>query len=82
MTLPFTKLPASVTLQPTPYKVAISDAKLEELQTLLKYSKLAPDTFEGSQEDRKYGVTNKWIREAKETWENVFNWQVLVMYAN
>lgn len=76
MTIPFATLPTNATLQPTPFKVSIPDSDIKELQTLLEISKLAPDTFEGSQKDRKYGVTNKWIREAKETWQNDFDWQV------
>jgi microsomal epoxide hydrolase len=71
----FTKFPsASATIRPKPFKVAILDAQLEELKYLLKYSKLAPNTYENSQEDRKYGITNRWIREAKNTWENNFDW--------
>jgi microsomal epoxide hydrolase len=71
----FTKFPsASATIRPKPFKVAIPDSKLEELKYLLKYSKLAPNTYESSQEDRKYGITSHWIQEAKDTWENNFDW--------
>jgi microsomal epoxide hydrolase len=76
MSAAFTNLPRSATIQPTPFKVSIPQATLDELKTLVKLSKVAPPTYEGSQEDRKYGVTNKWVREAKETWEKDFDWCV------
>jgi len=74
MSVPFTNLPPSATLRPANFNVSIPQAKLDELKTLLNYSKLAPDTYEGSQADRKYGVTNKWIHEAKIVWEKQFDW--------
>jgi microsomal epoxide hydrolase len=74
MSVPFTNLPAKATLRPARFDVSIPQAKLDELQTLLNHSKLAPDTYEGSHEDRKYGLTNKWIREAKSVWEKQFDW--------
>ena len=69
-----TNFPTKATLQPAPFKVSIPKEKLNELQALLRCSKLAPATYEGSQEDRKYGVTNKWIHEAKSVWEDKFDW--------
>jgi len=73
---PFTKFPSdpSATIHPEPFKVAIPDSALDELKLLLKHSKLAPQTYESSQEDRKYGITSQWIKEAKETWEHGFDW--------
>ncbi|KZP29746.1 epoxide hydrolase [Athelia psychrophila] len=71
----FTQLPANATLSLKPFKVDIPDATLDELRTLLKYAKLAPETYEGSFEDRKYGVTNRWIREARDVWATKFDWR-------
>jgi microsomal epoxide hydrolase len=76
MSAAFTNLPRSATIKPTPFKVSIAQSVLDELNTLIKLSKVAPLTYEGSQEDRKYGVTNKWVREAKEKWKNDFDWYV------
>lgn len=67
--------PPNATIKVTPFKVAIPDEALEELQTLLKYSKLGPVTYESVQQDRKYGVTHDWLRNAKDTWQNKFNWR-------
>ena len=74
MSAEFTKFSPKATLHPTPFNVSVPQTKLDELQTILNHSKLAPDTYEGSQEDRKFGLTNKWIRDAKNVWEKEFNW--------
>ncbi|KZP29800.1 alpha/beta-hydrolase [Athelia psychrophila] len=71
----FTQLPSNATISPKPFKVDIPDATLDELHTLLKYAKLAPETYEGSLEDRRYGVTNRWIREARDVWATKFDWR-------
>ncbi|KAF7982194.1 hypothetical protein HWV62_29989 [Athelia sp. TMB] len=71
----FARLPSNATLSPEPFTAAIPDATLDELRTLVKYAKLAPDTYEGSLEDLKYGISNRWIREAKETWATTFDWR-------
>ncbi|CAF1134184.1 unnamed protein product, partial [Didymodactylos carnosus] len=75
MSVPFTNLPRSATIQLIPFKVSIPQSTLDELKSLVRLSKLAPPTYEGSQEDRKYGVTSKWVREAKEKWEKDFDWR-------
>lgn len=62
-TFPFSSLS---TIEPAPVKVDISQSTLDELKTLLKLSKLAPQTYESSQANRKYGITSEWIRDAKE----------------
>ena len=77
MAAPFTKFPsASPTIHPKPFKVAVPDSKLKELKSLLKCSKLAPQTYESSQVDRKYGITYQWMQEAKDSWENNFDWYI------
>jgi hypothetical protein len=81
MPVPFTNFPVKATLHPAPFIVSIPQATLDELQTLLNHSKLAPNTYEGSHDDRKYGVTNKWICEAKNVWEKEFDWQVPALSA-
>lgn len=72
----FAQLPSNATLSPKPFTAAIPDSTLDELRTLVKYAKLAPDTYEGSFEDRRFGITDRWIREAKGAWANTFDWWV------
>ena len=57
-----------------PFKVNIPEKDLEEFKALLKLSKIAAPTYESTHEDRRYGVTDKWLRAAKERWEGGFDW--------
>ena len=75
---PFSTLPVDVKVKLEPLTVAFSDTQVSELQTLIRLSKLAPATWEGLQEDRRFGITTKWITEAKEYWENHFDWYARV----
>ncbi|KAJ4988845.1 epoxide hydrolase 6 [Stagonosporopsis vannaccii] len=58
-----------------PFTLNISDQDIDEWRQLLRLSKLAPETWEGSQEDRRYGVTRKWLAETKEYWLNTYSWR-------
>ncbi|KAJ8114567.1 hypothetical protein OPT61_g3578 [Boeremia exigua] len=58
-----------------PFTLNIPDQDLDEWRQLLKLSKLAPKTWEGSQEDRRFGVTHKWLFETKEYWLNTYSWR-------
>ncbi|KAL1856705.1 hypothetical protein Plec18170_003676 [Paecilomyces lecythidis] len=75
MFLPFSTLPPSAKLSPTPFKAAIPGEKLSELETLVKLSKLAPETYENSQPDGRYGVTTDWLVSMREKWLNSFDWR-------
>lgn len=70
----FNTLPASSTLKVESYRIAVPDAALEELQTALKVSRIAPPTYENAQEDRRFGLTREWVLQAKERWSNGFDW--------
>jgi microsomal epoxide hydrolase len=74
MAAPFMKLPSTATITPSPFHVAIPDEQLSDLKTLLRLSRTAPQTYENLQEDRRYGVTHKWLSTMKEEWLNKFDW--------
>lgn len=76
MSRPFGKVPARAFNSPSPFNVAVPQAQLAEFHTLLKLSKIAAPTYESLQDDGKFGVTHKWITEAKEYWLNQFDWCV------
>lgn len=65
-------LPPNVTIPVTPFKIAIPDAAVEELKTLIKLSKFPPETYEGKH--RKYGITRAWMEEARARWLNGYDW--------
>lgn len=63
------------TLNPQPFTVSIPQSELDELKQLIKAGRLPPATFEGT--DPKYGVTTEWMKTAKETWINDFDWSTV-----
>ncbi len=69
-------LPAKATISAKPYSIDVPQRNLDELQQLLKLSKLPPATYEG--QHRKFGVRNAWMKEAKAQWENGYDWYVLL----
>jgi len=52
--------------------VSFSDDEVNNLQTLVKLSRLPRETYEGKH--REFGITSAWMREAKDQWENSFDW--------
>ena len=74
MSQPYSKVPAAALNSPVPFKVAIPETQLSEFRTLLKLSKIAAPTYESSLEDGRYGLTHKWITEAKDYWLSTFDW--------
>jgi microsomal epoxide hydrolase len=70
---PFSTFSAAVRKAPKPFKVATPQDQIDDMIKLLKLLKLAPNTYDTSLESQQYGVTRKWMIEAKKEWEN-FNW--------
>ncbi|TDZ35744.1 putative epoxide hydrolase [Colletotrichum spinosum] len=64
----FGNLPAGAPKTPEEFTFRVPDQDLEEFKTLLKLSKIGPDTYYNNQEDRRFGVTKKWLTDAKEAW--------------
>jgi microsomal epoxide hydrolase len=65
-----------------PFKLNVSDQDLSEWRQLLQLSKLAPETWEGRQDDGRFGVTNKWLSEAKDYWLNKYDWRAQEKHIN
>lgn len=70
----FGAVPASTLITPEDFVVAFPQAELEDLHALIAASRVGPETFEGLQQDRKYGITTQWLRDAKTAWLEDFNW--------
>ncbi|KAI9376274.1 Alpha/Beta hydrolase protein [Aspergillus egyptiacus] len=75
MSLPFSKLPSAAKITPSPFSIRVPDEKLSEFNTLVKLSKIAPQTYENLQADARYGVTYDWMAARKEEWLNNFDWR-------
>ncbi|KAL4937998.1 hypothetical protein BDV06DRAFT_226412 [Aspergillus oleicola] len=82
MTTPFTKLPPTASITPSPFRVAISDEQLSDFKTLVKLSKIAPQTYENLLKDGRYGVTHEWMTTMKEEWLNNYDWRATEKHAN
>ncbi|KAL2815501.1 Alpha/Beta hydrolase protein [Aspergillus granulosus] len=82
MSVPFSKLPSTATITPSPFRILIPDEQLSELKTLVRLSKVGPQTYENTQEDRRFGVTHEWISARKEEWLNSFDWRAVEARAN
>lgn len=76
MALPFGTVPSGARNAPTPFKASIPDERIKEMQILVRLSKIAPETYEGSQQDRKYGITTEWLSSAKDQWKKL-DWYLL-----
>ena len=70
----FSALPLRARVTPEDFVVAFPQIELDDLRSLVAASRVGPETFEGMQQDRKYGITTQWLRDAKTSWLEDFNW--------
>ena len=73
----FGTLPPNARTTPEHFIVTFPQTEIDDLRSLVKASRVGPETFEGLQQDRKYGITTQWLRDAKTSWLEGFNWYVL-----
>ncbi len=64
----FSTLPNGANDAIQPFILKTSADAVEELKTLIKYSKIAVPTFENSHKDGKYGTDREWMQKIKEKW--------------
>jgi hypothetical protein len=69
----YAQIPAKALKKPEAYKIEVPEKEIEEFKTLLKLSRIPKPTYESLQEDGRYGVSHKWMAEAKNAWEH-FDW--------
>jgi microsomal epoxide hydrolase len=69
----YAQIPAKALKKPEPFTIEIPEKQIGDLKQLLKLSKLPKPTYESLQEDGRYGLSHKWMTEAKKGWEH-FNW--------
>ncbi|KAF2200651.1 epoxide hydrolase-like protein [Delitschia confertaspora ATCC 74209] len=65
-----------------PFTLSIPDNDLLEFKQLLQLSKIGVQTWENQQEDRRFGVTRKWLSETKEYWLTNYDWRAREKYIN
>lgn len=67
-------VPSTAQTAPENLVVNYPQAELDALKTLLAASRIGPETYEGQQQDRKYGITTQWLQNAKKSWLEEFDW--------
>ncbi|KAF4780025.1 epoxide hydrolase [Colletotrichum scovillei] len=70
----FGNLPSGVVKAPEKFTLNVPDQSVDEFQQLLKLSKIGPETWYNKQEDGQFGVSRKWLIDAKEAWLK-FDWR-------
>lgn len=65
-----------------PFTLNVPEQDISDWRQLLQLSKLAPETWEGGHEDGRYGVSHKWLSEAKEYWLNKYDWRAQEKHLN
>ena len=74
----FGKLPSGAASVDS-WTVTTPQEEVDDLRKLVELSKIAKPVYENTQEDNRYGVTRKWLSEAKDYWLNEFSWYVSQM---
>jgi len=65
-----------------PFSLNVTDHDFSEWRQLLQLSKLGPTTYENQQTEQNFGVTQKWLSEAKDYWLNKYDWRAQETYIN
>ncbi|RGP74481.1 microsomal epoxide hydrolase [Fusarium longipes] len=81
MTDNYARIPSGALTQPKPFEVSIDDEKVDELKQLVKLGKVAPPTYESTQKEHNYGITHKWLTDAKDAWLK-FDWRAVEKHIN
>ncbi|EUC37785.1 hypothetical protein COCCADRAFT_33094 [Bipolaris zeicola 26-R-13] len=64
--------------QTTPFELHVEEEKLQDFKTLLKLSPIAKETYENKQDEGghgRFGISRKWIVDAKKEWLETFDWR-------
>ena len=57
-----------------PFETHVSESEIENLKTLLRLSRLGPQTYENSLRDGRLGLSYDWLQHAVSEWSNTFDW--------
>ncbi|KAK5197570.1 hypothetical protein LTR72_005304 [Exophiala xenobiotica] len=76
-------IPQGANIKVDKFTLSISDEELSDFKTLLRLSKLAPQTYENLHtDDGTFGVSHEWMSKAKEYWLNEYDWRTVETYNN
>lgn len=69
----YRSIPRAALTQPTPFRISVPESQVQELKHSIASAKLAPETYENAQQDRKLGITRQWLKKAQSAWLE-FSW--------
>ncbi|RAR09070.1 epoxide hydrolase 1 [Stemphylium lycopersici] len=75
---PFSTTPANAAQKPAAFELHVEEEKLQDFKTLLKLSPIAKETYENKQDEGghgRFGVSRKWMVDAKKEWVEGFDWR-------
>lgn len=79
----YDNIPRGANVKVDKFLLSISDEEISDFKTLLRLSKLAPQTYENLHaDDGKFGVSHEWMSKAKEYWLNEYDWRTVETYNN
>jgi hypothetical protein len=70
----FGVVPPKAQVNPEDLVIEFPQTELDRLRSLIAASRVGPETFEGLQPDRKYGIDAYWLQGAKDFWLDEFDW--------
>jgi microsomal epoxide hydrolase len=65
-----------------PFTLNVPDQDLSEWRQLLQLSKLGPKTYENQQTEHNFGVSYKWLSDAKDYWLSKYDWRAQEKHIN
>ncbi|KAF5579560.1 uncharacterized protein FSUBG_13596 [Fusarium subglutinans] len=81
MSANYSAIPASAVKHPKPFIVHHTDEQLRDFKANIESAKIGPTTYENVQQNRQYGVTWQWLREAVAVWKD-FDWRKVESQVN
>jgi microsomal epoxide hydrolase len=79
----YDNIPQGANVKVDKFTLSISDEEITDFKTLLRLSKLAPQTYENLHtDDGELGVSHEWMSKAKEYWLNEYDWRTVETYNN
>ncbi|RVX73342.1 hypothetical protein B0A52_02984 [Exophiala mesophila] len=78
----FATIPAGASLRPEKFELKVSEQDLKDFKDLVRLSKLAPETYENTRTDGRYGLTHEWMSQTKAYWETQYDWRQREIYIN
>jgi microsomal epoxide hydrolase len=77
--MPYDSVPSKCSLKLEPFKAHVTDLQLEGFKFLLRVSPIGPKTYENQVADvndyTSFGVTHKWLVDAKQYWMDKYDWR-------